>query len=271
MGDFFKKFYSLLFFFLIGISNLYAANDTLLVDTKFAVPDGIGNLFVITENNTLLKIDSNLKILISQSLIDYGIASSIECRGAIDVVVYCFNTGQLLVFDNFLKEKQRYDLPRFLKPKPNFICISKIGWWGYDETTTEMCQYRTNFQKISTLPLVIKPEKEILKIAEIEFPYPNILYADSTLSITYLEYYLKDKNQKASYKFGSIPILSFGNNELYSHSGDTLTCLTFHSDSENKTTIKKLPFAPPHSRIAKSFHTYFFMLPQMIVSYREID
>ena len=244
--------------------------DTLLVSAKFVSPDGIGNLFVINENNTLLKVDSNLKILISQSLISYGIASSIECRGATEVIVYSYSTGQLVVFDNFLKEKNRIDLTQLIKPKPNIICISKTGWWCYDETSSRITNYTNSFVKSYSLPEIINPEKEILKMAEIEFNYPNILYADNSFTIPIVKYNSAKIGYDYEYKFRSMPVINYNTQEIFGYSRDSLVCLSFDRKSEKNYSITKtrLKFTEVIT-VTKSFHTYFFIQPNAILAIRD--
>lgn len=256
--------------FLMHSKTAWAQVDTLVVNAKFASPDGIGNLFVITENNTLLKVDSDLKVSISQSLITYGIASSIECRGATEVIVYSYSTGQLVVFDNFLKEKNKFDLTQLMRPKPNIICISKTGWWCFDETSSTITNYTNSFVKSYSLPEIINPEKEILKMAEIEFTYPNILYADNSVTIPIVKYGRQHYGFDYEYLFRSVPVLNYNTQEILGYSHDSLVCLSLDKTKKKNYTLAKtnLKFTDVKS-VTKSFNTYFFIRPNDILSIRE--
>jgi hypothetical protein len=244
--------------------------DTLVVNAKFVSPDGIGNLFVVTENNTLLKVDSDLKVLISQSLISYGIASSIECRGATEVIVYSYSTGQLVVFDNFLKEKNRFDLTQLIIPKPNIICISKTGWWCFDETSSTITNYTGSFVKSYSLPEIINPEKEIRKMAEIEFTYPNILYADNSFTIPIVKYGRQHYGFDYEYLFRTMPVINYNTQQIFGYSHDSLVCLSLDKTKKRNytVTITHLKFTDVKT-VTKSFNTYFFIQPNAILAVRE--
>ncbi len=250
---------------------LNAQADSLVISSKYAVPDGMGNLFVITENNTLLKVDSNLKILISQSLIRYGIASSMECNGATEIAVYCYNTGRLTVFDDFLKEKNQYDLSQLIKPKPTLICLSKTGWWGYDESTGLISNYRTNFQKVWSLPKLPGMGKEIIRMAEIEYSLPNILFADTTFIIPKVELLSSNTGTMDEYKFQSIPILNYNTSELFGYFNDTLKRLSLHRELPITFFISKTCLNLKNvMMVTRSFNTYFFILPKSIIALRHL-
>lgn len=267
-----KTMYFFMFLLLASIK-ISAQADTLEINTKYAVGDGMGNLFVITENNTLLKLDSNLTILISQSLISYGIASSIECNGATEVVVYCFNSGQLVVFDNFLKEKNRYDLSQFIKPNPTLVCLSKTGWWCYDEASSTISNYRSNFQKAWTLPKApgLHLHKEILKIAEIGYALPVILFADTSVMVSKKEFQQEDIAKNEEFRFHSIPSLNFNTEVLLGYVQDSISRLTLHRQATPDYRMIKTELQLQNViMVVRSFNTYFFIQPNAILAIRNL-
>lgn len=262
-----------LYLLLLSSKGLEAQFDSISLNTKYAVADGIGNLIVLTEGNSILKLDSNLKITNSLNLISYGVASSIECNGGTEVIVYCYNTGQLVVFDNFFKEKIRYDFRQLLIPKPTIICMSKTGWWCYDETTSSISNYRSNFQKVYSLPKVpyLNSGQELVKMAEMRFTFPKLLFTNGTLIIPDFENVSSGSDMGNQYKFHVTPSLNYNTEELFDYSNDSLICLTFRSATvaiykviQTKLGLKNV------TMVAKSFNTFFFIEPNSICSFQNL-
>lgn len=258
---------SALFLWFIAMIQANAQTDTIAIQTTLAAPDGMGNILVVTDNNSLVKLDSTLKIVATQNLISYGIASSIECNGGTEVVVYCFNTGQLVIFDNFLKEKNRYDLTQLIKPKPTLICISKTGWWCYDENNGSLTNYRTNFQKAFAIPEIINSGIEIVKMAEAETTYPHLLLANNALNIalqTNGNYSMLAQANKASK-----PSLNYNTPVIYTLSGDSITRYTLNDPSKIRYfAAPNLPHPEKMQTIIRSFNTGFFIYPNHILAFR---
>jgi len=260
-----RKFLYLLFQWITiaGFSN--CDGDTLQINTLFAVPDGIGNIFIINNRNTIMKIDSGMNILASRSLIDYGIASSIECNGGTEVIIYCYNTGRLIIFDNFLKEKNDFDLSRVINPKPNLVCMSKTGWWVYDETSLKVCSYKGNFQKSYTLPDLEMPQKEMIKICEIKNSQPVFLFSDNSVSIRSVPLSGIGEKRDFDFKFESTPCLNFNTSELYGYFADTLSLVRTSTEIiKCERIVTGLNF-PKVNMVIKSYHTLFFIFPEIII------
>lgn len=248
-------------------TNGYTQPDTIAIQTILAAPDGMGNILVITENNSLVKLDSTLQIVATQNLISYGIASSIECNGGTEVVVYCFNTGQLVIFDNFLKEKNRFDLTQLIKPKPTLICISKTGWWCYDENSGTLTNYRANFQKVYTIPEIINSGIEMVKMAEAETTYPHFLLANNTLNIAIQSN--GNYTATAPSKEASTPSLNYNTPLIYTLSGDSISRFTLTEPDKIKfIAAPNLPHPEKMQMIIRSFNTGFFVYPNHILAYR---
>ncbi len=258
---------TVLVLFFIALLNVNAQTDTIAIQTTLAAPDGMGNILVISDNNSLVKLDSNLTIVATQNLISYGIASSVECNGGTEVVVYCFNTGQLVIFDNFLKEKNRYDLTQIIKPKPTLICISKTGWWCYDENSGTLTNYRANFQKVYTIPEIIHSGIEIVKMAEAETTYPHLLFANNALNIAIQangNYSMIVPANKSS-----IPSINYNTPIIYTLSGDSITRFILNEPFKSRSfAAPSLPHPEKMQTILRSFNTGFFIYPNHILAIR---
>lgn len=143
-----------------------AQADSLSTETVLAVSDGSGCVYTVNRENILCKIDTTLTVVASVNLSPYGFGSSVECRGNNEVIVYCYGTGRLLVFDNFLKEKNQFDLSTLLRTKPNLVCISSYGWWCFDETNSSLSKYNGNFSLLYTFPQLLREFSGAVKMAE---------------------------------------------------------------------------------------------------------
>jgi hypothetical protein len=199
----------------------YARNDSLAMEVRFAASDEAGNLFVVTENNLIQKIDSNLNIAATLNLMPYGFASSLECRGSQEVLVYCYGSGLLIVFDNFLKEKNRFDLNTVLKRKPDLVCISGTGWWCYNESELSITRYAGNFQLQFILPGMIKTTVPAIKMAELNEKQLGILFSNDQLDL--IPYSPSDKKKEVMhYRFKGIPYLNYAACLDYQNKADSL-------------------------------------------------
>ncbi len=187
-----------------------------------------------------------------------------------EVVVYSYSTGQLVIFDNFLKEKNKFDLGQLIKPKPNIICMSKTGWWCLDETSSTITNYTNSFVKSYSLPEIVNPEKEIVKMAEIEFTYPTILYADNYLAIPYLGYNKSISSYNYEYKFRSNPVINYNSPEVYAFSNDSLVFLSLDKIKTQRYRIIKTHLHYKDIKaVTRSFNTYFFIQSNAILGIRQ--
>lgn len=156
--------------------------DSLRISALLAVSDGNGCIYVVSRENILSKIDTTLSEVSTVNLAPYGFASSLECRGSNEVIVYCYGTGRLVVFDNFLKEKNQFDLSTLLRTKPNLVCISSYGWWCFDETNSSLSKYNGNFSLLYTYPRLLGALSGAMKMAEADEKFLVFERSDHTLT-----------------------------------------------------------------------------------------
>ncbi|WP_017257273.1 hypothetical protein [Pedobacter arcticus] len=136
-----KVFIGLLLFF--WNVNIYAQEYTLIakIDTvaKIATVDNLGNLFVVTPQNELLKFNPNGKFLWNYTNKSYGEITQLDVTDPLRVVLYYPAYQQVVVLNNNLGEISKYTFNQ----NPNLqislmASANNNGFWAYDEINREL-------------------------------------------------------------------------------------------------------------------------------------
>lgn len=134
--------YLLLVMWLSGTS-LYAQQYTFIakIDTaaKMATVDNLGNLFVVTPKNELLKFNSQGKFLWNYTNKSYGDLVQLDVTDPLRVILYYPSYQQVVVLNNNLSEISKYSFNQ--NPNVQITLIASAnnnGFWAYDQINREL-------------------------------------------------------------------------------------------------------------------------------------
>jgi hypothetical protein len=132
-----------LFLLLIGNTNLYAQEYSLIakIDTvaKIATVDNLGNLFVVTPKNELLKFNPNGKFLWNYTNKSYGEITQLDVTDPLRVILYYPAYQQVVVLNNNLSEISKYTFNQNPDLQISLIAsANNNGFWAYDQINREL-------------------------------------------------------------------------------------------------------------------------------------
>nr|WP_294901263.1 hypothetical protein [uncultured Pedobacter sp.] len=134
-----------IFIFLLfnGGENLYAQEYTLIakIDTlaKIASVDNLGNLFVVTPKNELLKFNPNGKFLWNYTNKSYGEIAQLDVTDPLRVILYYPAYQEVVVLNNNLSEISKYTFNQNPDIQISLIAsANNNGFWAYDQINREL-------------------------------------------------------------------------------------------------------------------------------------
>ncbi len=134
---------SLILLLLLWKSNIYAQEFQFIakIDTaaKIATVDNLGNLFVVTPKNELLKFNPKGKFLWNYTNKSYGEIAQLDVTDPLRVILYYPAYQQLVVLNNNLSEISKYTFNQ--NPEVQVSLISSAnnnGFWAYDQINREL-------------------------------------------------------------------------------------------------------------------------------------
>lgn len=139
--NFLKTFVLLL---LLGIkSPIYAQEFEFIakIDTvaKIATVDNLGNLFVVTPNNELLKFNPKGQFLWNYTNKSFGEIAQLDVTDPLRVILYYPAYQQVVVLNNNLSEISKYSFIQNPELQINLIAsANNNGFWAYDQINREL-------------------------------------------------------------------------------------------------------------------------------------
>lgn len=137
----FKGLIFLILFF--GVENIFAQEFRLIakIDTaaKIATVDNLGNLFVVTPTNELLKFNPKGEFLWNYTNKSYGEIAQLDVTDPLRVILYYPAYQQLVVLNNNLSEISKYSFNKNPELQISLIASSNNnGFWAYDQINREL-------------------------------------------------------------------------------------------------------------------------------------
>ena len=134
---------SLILAVMLGSTNVYSQQYTLIakIDTaaKFATVDNLGNLFVVTPKNELLKFNPNGKFLWNYTNKSYGEITQLDVTDPLRVILYYQAYQQVIVLNNNLSEISKYTFNQNPELQISLIAsANNDGFWAYDQINREL-------------------------------------------------------------------------------------------------------------------------------------
>jgi len=136
----FNAFFVLL---LTASANLYAQEYTLITKidtvTKIATVDNLGNLFIVTPKNELLKFNPNGKFIWNYTNKSYGEIAQLDVTDPLRVILYYPAYQQVVVLNNNLSEISKYTFNQNPNLQISLIAsANNNGFWAYDQINREL-------------------------------------------------------------------------------------------------------------------------------------
>ena len=118
------------------------------IDTvaKIATVDNLGNLFLVTPQNEILKFDGKGKFLWNYTNNSYGELTQIDVTDPLRVILYYPAYQQVVVLNNNLGEISKYNFNRNPELQiPLIASANNNGFWIYDQINRELSKLTNNF------------------------------------------------------------------------------------------------------------------------------
>jgi hypothetical protein len=150
---------------------------------KLFTTDAIGNIYVVTRNNSLVKYNANGDSLAVFNEVRQGKITQVDATNPLRILVYFSNYGQILILDNMLTLKSILKLPQI--GLQNIRCIansvdSKI--WIYDPFEARLLKVDDKLNTQFSIPMRNILETPLDPIYMVEQDR-NLYVVDSTLGI----------------------------------------------------------------------------------------
>lgn len=118
------------------------------IDTaaKMVNLDNLGNLFVVTSKNELLKFNPQGKFLWNYTNKTYGEVSQIDVTDPLRVILYYEGYQQIVVLNNNLSEISKFTFNQ--NPNQQITLVASAnnnGFWVYDQINRELKKLTNNF------------------------------------------------------------------------------------------------------------------------------
>ncbi|MEZ5046425.1 MAG: hypothetical protein R2831_05485 [Chitinophagaceae bacterium] len=130
----------LLFMYCIGHAFfLHASKDSLVlihkipIQTELFTTDPIGNIYVLTSNNSIIKYNKNGDSLAQFNEIKKGKISHIDATNPLRIIVYSSSFGDVFILDNMMSVKRSFSLQQLGMFSVTCVANSIDGnLWVYD-------------------------------------------------------------------------------------------------------------------------------------------
>ena len=142
-----------LFILMIGIGYFTptAAQEYKLIakiDTvaKIAKLDNLGNLFLVTPSNEVMKFNSQGKFLWNYSNNNFGDISQLDVTDPLRVILFYATHQQLIVLNNNLSEISRFSFTNNPDQQISLVAsANNNGFWVYDQINRELKKLSNSF------------------------------------------------------------------------------------------------------------------------------
>lgn len=140
--------FSILFF--IGLYPVKAQEYKLItkIDTaaKIVKMDNLGNLFLVTPNNEVMKFNSQGKFLWNYSNNNFGNISQLDVTDPLRVILFYSTHQQLIVLNNNLSEISRFSFSNNADQEITLVAsANNNGFWVYDQINRELKKLSNSF------------------------------------------------------------------------------------------------------------------------------
>src|SRR5690606_29074047 len=137
-------------FFLVSQSPVQSQDFTLIakIDTavKIAKVDYLGNVFVITPKNEVLKYNSEGKFLWNYVNKSFGDITQLDVTDPLRVILYYATHQQILVLNSNLNEIGRFSFNTNPDLQVTLIAsANNNGYWAYDQINRELRKLSNSF------------------------------------------------------------------------------------------------------------------------------
>ncbi len=122
--------------------------STVPIKAQYIAPDKMGNWYAIS-GQEIIKMDSNGKILLKNSLKNMGNISEIDVSNPLKILVFYQELSKVVILDNMLANTGEIDLALLGYDQASLICTSHDnGYWIYNPLNFELLRLNAGLKMV---------------------------------------------------------------------------------------------------------------------------
>jgi hypothetical protein len=234
-------------------------SNSLLVNAPSPISkDRTGNIYFLSRNHSLVRIDSLGRPLGTFSPQTRGRIASIDAWNPMKILLFYQDRQELLLLDRFLRPISNTTLTDI-----NYTGTAKVAalanddnFWLFDETNLTLSKLALNLRKVVIeTPLNLILDKERFDVKQLQ-EYQNMVYLLDANGIFVFD---NLGNYKKKLPISGISSIGFLNNELYFVQNNTLHFIDLYTSKKRTIQLSK-PFL---TALASQGHLYMFSPKQL--------